>query len=86
VDDDGHTLRRGVRTAVCEKTFEIYNRPPYCEDVEPVPPTAPVRPEDAVPYDCRRNAVRDPQETKNAASTARTQLPDADCCSAGGCW
>ena len=23
VDDDGHVLRRGVRTAVCEKTFGL---------------------------------------------------------------
>ena len=28
-DDDGHVLRRGVRTAVCEKTFAIYGRAPY---------------------------------------------------------
>ncbi|MEP6865926.1 MAG: methyltransferase domain-containing protein, partial [Deltaproteobacteria bacterium] len=28
-DDDGHVLRRGVRTAVCEKTFGIYAREPY---------------------------------------------------------
>src|SRR5439155_14620505 len=28
-DDDGHVLRRGVRTAVCEKTFQIYAAEPY---------------------------------------------------------
>jgi hypothetical protein len=30
-DDDGHTLRRGIRTAVCEKTFGIYSLDPYAD-------------------------------------------------------
>ena len=29
VDDDGHTLERGARTAVCDKTFKLYSQPPY---------------------------------------------------------
>ena len=29
VDDDGHTLPRGVRIAVCDKTFKLYSQPPY---------------------------------------------------------
>jgi SAM-dependent methyltransferase len=85
IDDDGHTLRRGVRTAVCEKTFQIYTRPPYAEQVEPVPPAVPVDPADAPPYDCRRNLVRSPAETKATDAPKTTQLPLDDCCSSGGC-
>ena len=29
VDDDGHTLERGARIAVCDKTFKLYSQPPY---------------------------------------------------------
>jgi arsenite methyltransferase len=83
-DDDGHVLRRGVRTAVCEKTFNIYTHAPYAEQVIPVPSLETVAPEDAQPYDCRRNAVRDPHETKGAAF-AKTQLPVANCCGPGEC-
>jgi ubiquinone/menaquinone biosynthesis C-methylase UbiE len=38
VDDDGHLLRRGVRTAVCEKTFRIFSQQPYRPHVELIPP------------------------------------------------
>ena len=35
VDDDGHTLERGVRMAVCDKTFGLYSQPPYCWAIHP---------------------------------------------------
>ena len=38
VDDDGHVLRRGVRVAVCDKTFQIYARAPYTEHFSAVEP------------------------------------------------
>jgi len=38
-----------------------------------------VSPQDAQPYDCRSNAVRDPRETKGLAYQA-TRLPEAGCC------
>jgi len=81
-DDDGHVLVRGVRTAVCEKTFQIYTRPPYAEQVTAVPPLEGVRPEDAPPFDCRRGAVRDPRETKGNARKS-TMLPVSDGCDPG---
>ena len=34
-DDDGHVLRRGERTPVCAKTFEIFSRAPYRDHIEP---------------------------------------------------
>ena len=38
VDDDGHTLHRGVPMAVCDKTFRIYSAAPYRDQIVPVPP------------------------------------------------
>ena len=38
VDDDGHTLPRGVRVAVCEKTYQLYSKPPYQDQFIFVPP------------------------------------------------
>ena len=84
IDDDGHTLRRGERMAVCEKTFSIYTRAPYAEQVLAVEPNDPVDTQDAKPFDCRRDAVRDPRETKGT-NYQLTQLPDDNCCGPSGC-
>ena len=83
-DDDGHVLRRGVRTAVCEKTFNIYTNEPYSDQIIAVPPHQPVAAEDAKPYNCRQNATRDPRETKNAEFD-QTVLPVSDCCGPSDC-
>ena len=37
-DDDGHTLVRGQRMAVCDKTYRILTGDPYASDVVSVPP------------------------------------------------
>lgn len=78
-DDDGHVLRRGVHTAVCEKTFNLYTTAPYSDAIIPVPPHTSIGAEDATQFDCRRNAVRHPRETKGSAF-AKTQLPVESCC------
>ncbi len=84
-DDDGHVLRRGVRTAVCQKTFDIYSRAPYASHIFPVPPHLAVSDQDAQQFDCRRNLIRDPRESKRP-SFDLTQLPGQDCCDSGdGC-
>ncbi len=83
-DDDGHVLRRGVRTAVCGKTYQIYNRTPYADQILSVPPRESVLTDEAQPFDCRRSAVRDPRETKGL-SFNKTQLPDNDCCGPSEC-
>lgn len=84
IDDDGHRLNRGTRTAVCDKTFQIYSRPPYRDQMTPVPPVEPVPLEDAVEMDCLRSDIRDPSETKRGAQ-AGTQIPGGDCCGPSGC-
>ncbi|HEX2569651.1 MAG TPA: methyltransferase domain-containing protein [Polyangia bacterium] len=80
-DDDGHVLRRGERTAVCEKTFEIYRREPYAGMFEHIEPLTPVPVEEAQPFDCRRTARRDPRETKGQDYSATTEA--SNCCEPG---
>ena len=84
VDDDGHTLRRGVPMAVCEKTFNIYSRQPYADQIVPVPANQAVSPGDARPFDCRRDVQRSPRETKGDDFN-ETQLPENSCGSSGCC-
>jgi SAM-dependent methyltransferase len=83
-DDDGHILRRGVPTAVCEKTFGIYTKAPYAADIVPVLPRTEVRPENAKPFDCSRDVVRHPRETKGldyeATTEPREGCEDGSCC------
>ena len=83
-DDDGHVLHRGVRTAVCEKTFQIYTRDPYGEQVVPVPPAKAVSSQQAQSFQCSPAQVRDPKQTKGAAAGSLTVLPVEDCCGPSG--
>ncbi|MGE0826855.1 MAG: methyltransferase domain-containing protein [Candidatus Binatia bacterium] len=82
-DDDGHTLIRGVPMAVCEKTFRLYTREPYAQDIIPVQPLTPVSLEDAQPFDCSRDSVRSPRETKGLEYRATTEA--GACCEPGKC-
>ncbi|MGH7798937.1 MAG: methyltransferase domain-containing protein [Candidatus Binatia bacterium] len=85
VDDDGHTLERGARAAVCDKTFKLYAQPPYAGQFILVPPRDEVAMENAGAFDCARDHKRDPRETKGAGFKA-TQLsgsvcgPGSSCC------
>jgi arsenite methyltransferase len=87
VDDDGHVLRRGVRTAVCEKTFRILSSEPYRAHMDLVEPLVPVDAADARPFPCAKGAiVRSPRETKGDGYDVTTEaapivcLPGGDCC------
>lgn len=85
VDDDGHTLERGARMAVCDKTYKLYSQPPYEGQFIPVPPREEVALEKAGVFDCARDHKRDPRETKGAEFKV-TQLsgsvcgPGTNCC------
>jgi ubiquinone/menaquinone biosynthesis C-methylase UbiE len=86
VDDDGHVLRRGVRTAVCEKTFRILAAEPYRGHVELVEPRVPAAPEEARPFPCAKGAlVRHPRETKGLDYDATTDAAGPGCTPEGGC-
>lgn len=82
-DDDGHVLKRGIRTAVCEKTYHIYSQEPYRSQFELVPPRVPVPPGEARPFPCSHGYLRrDPKETKGADYRVTTETP-ASCCAPG---
>lgn len=85
VDDDDHVLPRGMRIAVCEKTFRIYSRPPYQDQFILVPPREEVQLEKAGIFDCSRDQRRHPCETKGMeykVTDAPGSLcgPDSSCC------
>ncbi len=84
-DDDNHILPRGARIAVCEKTFELYSKPPYQDQFIMVPPREAVPPEKAGVFDCSRDHKRHPRETKGmeykvTQSSGAVCGPDSNCC------
>jgi len=83
VDDDGHVLKRGVRTAVCDKTFQIYSKTPYQNEFILVPPTKDIPLTKAKPFDCGRTEERDPRETKGKKHAKPTAMKSV--CMDGGC-
>ena len=83
-DDDHHVLRRGERTAVCDKTYRILASPPYTADIIPVPPRVAVPDPERSPFDCSRTAPRHPRESKGEGYTETTE-GDAACCPPGSC-
>ena len=63
-DDDKHILRRGARTAVCDKTFQIFSKAPYKDDLILVEPFKTIPLAKAKPFDCSRLVERHPKESK----------------------
>jgi ubiquinone/menaquinone biosynthesis C-methylase UbiE len=85
VDDDNHVLPRGARIAVCEKTFNLYSKPPYQDQFILVPPREEVPREKAGVFDCSRDHKRHPRETKGleynvTKISSRVCGPDSNCC------
>ncbi len=84
LDDDGHRMERGVRYAVCDKTFQLYGNAPYREYFEFIEPIRNVPPEEARPFDCAPTARRHPRETKG--QDYRLTSDASSCCDGGnGC-
>ena len=78
-------LRRGVRTAVCEKTFRLLGQMPYRDLFDFIEPRVPVATEDAPPFPCAQGTlIRDPRETKGEGYSATTEAascgPGTGCC------
>ena len=87
LDDDGHAMERGKRYAVCDKTFQLYQKPPYRDHFAFIEPLTPISPEESQPFDCNGMRLRHPKETKghdyNATTEAakcRTGSDGASCC------
>ncbi|QDT41842.1 arsenite S-adenosylmethyltransferase [Gimesia alba] len=84
-DDDGHVYSRGQRIAVCDKTFQLLQAAPYEGQFLPVEPYQNIPLDAAQEMDCRRNAVRHPQETKGKNYDLTSQIIDSCCSPDGGC-
>ncbi len=84
IDDDGHTLYRGERMAVCDKTFNIYRKAPYADQIIPVAPYEQIALDTAQAFACNKNARRHPRESKGLEYKV-TQLNDGPVCSDDGC-
>lgn len=83
-DDDGHVLERGQRMAVCDKTFQIYFKEPYADQIIAVEPIENINLEDAKEFDCKRTAKRNPRETKGLEYNL-TDLTGETCGEGGNC-
>jgi len=84
-DDDGHTLVRGMRMAVCDKTYGILTSNPYAKEMVPVPPLKEIPLKKAKPFACGQNSLRAPAETKGkryrkTVNAAATCAPGSGCC------
>jgi len=86
IDDDGHTLYRGERMAVCDKTFRLYTSAlgPYVSQLVALEPYNTVPPDEAQPFNCTKNARRHPKETKGH-DYDKTELSEGACCGPDGC-
>ncbi|BAU10403.1 putative methyltransferase [Leptolyngbya sp. NIES-3755] len=86
-DDDGHTLYRGERMAVCDKTFQIYTNSngAYHSDIISVSPRVEIPLEEAKPFRCVSDQIRDPQVTKGMDYRETIEQSSSDCCSPQSC-
>ncbi len=84
-DDDGNIYPRGVRMAVCDKTFHLLQREPYSGLFEIVEPLTPIPLSAAGEFDCRRNAVRTPRESKGPFFNITTDDAGSCCSTDGSC-
>jgi len=85
-DDDGHTLYRGERMAVCDKTYHIYTNDhgPYSSQVIGVLPLKEIPLNEAANFNCNTNAKRHPRESKGLDYN-KTELSDPASCGPDGC-
>ena len=84
LDDDGHAMERGRRYAVCDKTYQIYQRSPYRESFQFIDPLDDIPLEEAKPFpDCDGTRERHPKETKGADYDVTTE--SSDCCDGDSC-
>ena len=83
LDDDNHRMERGVRYAVCDKTYNLYRKGPYREFFEFVEPLADIPLGEAKPFDCSHTARRHPKETKGQDYSVTTE--PSSCCDGGSC-
>ena len=81
-DDDGHRFDRGVRMAVCDKTYRLLQAEPYAGLFDPVEPLQEIPLTEAQSFDCRRSVRRSPLETKRSDDPQTTDV-HPPCCGSG---
>jgi arsenite methyltransferase len=67
LDDEGQTLHRGERMAVCARSFERFTQPPYANELIAIEPQVAVAEQEMQPMDCRSEKTRDPRVSKGLA-------------------
>ncbi len=85
LDDDDHHLTRGVRHAVCDKTFQLFQKEPYREHFEFIEPLTPVPADEAQPFDCEPLRPAPSARDQRARNTTRPAQARSCCGSDGGC-
>jgi len=84
-DDDGHVLERGIRMAVCDKTYQIMTRAPYRDQIVGITPQHLIDLDDAQPFACSvESRVRDPKETKGGVMSLGEGFEKGGACAPGG--
>ena len=85
-DDDGHIYCRGEKMAVCDKTYQIMTKPnsPYRQDVIGIEPHQTIPEAEAVQFNCKPKAIREPREIKGAGYRL-TDTNSSSCCSPEEC-
>ena len=83
-DDDGHTLYRGQRMAVCDKTYRILTSEPYAAEIIAVPPLKEIPLARTKAFACGQSALRSPAETKGKRYR-KTENAGAACVPGSGC-
>ena len=81
-DDDGHTMERGKRYALCDRTYRDYKSGPFADAFEFIDPREEVPITEAEEFDCSRTMLRPPAVSKGANYDATTEA--SSCCSPGG--
>jgi arsenite methyltransferase len=79
-DDDGHVFERGVRNAVCAKTFDIMTRAPYADETVGIEPHRETSSHGREAFDCARTAPRAPRETKKGTPRVTRSSDESGCC------
>jgi len=77
-DDDGHVFRRGVRSAVCAKTFNLLQQEPYGDQFAFIEPAIKVT--DEIEFQDGAIRRRAPSETKHGAPKLTTDPSQGNSC------
>ena len=81
LDDDGHWYERGHRHAICDKTFQLYQKAPFQDQFALISPKTEIPKEAAKSFDVKPGQIRPPFETKG--KDFRISTPASQCCDPG---